>query len=261
MFYKEQYYVPDFAPLFVGSTHGWDASDPRYRWRGEPYGNWATPIYQDPITQATLYLASAHVAFKDPSYIACLGVRTIINVAAKKWYEEDMMPYWRDADATGGPWRPYPNISIHVYHFHRSEILEGSEELLDMRMTEQQWPEYFGNIENWLDEQLGSGNSTLVHDLDGCRGSVAASVAYIMRKTNESFAPIFEEVLAKRPCAKALTLREHPNKWHYKMMQEIGSGGPIEAVSAVVGARRRTPSQYQHVQRAQALNPAGFYQQ
>eukprot|EP00418_Pyrodinium_bahamense_P035137 CAMPEP_0179140544 /NCGR_PEP_ID=MMETSP0796-20121207/67307_1 /TAXON_ID=73915 /ORGANISM="Pyrodinium bahamense, Strain pbaha01" /LENGTH=286 /DNA_ID=CAMNT_0020840103 /DNA_START=84 /DNA_END=941 /DNA_ORIENTATION=+ len=246
MFYKETYYVPDFAPLFVGSTVGWDASDPRYRWKGDPYGDWATPVYQDPITQATLYLSSAHVAIRDPKYIACLDVRTIINVGAKNWHQEDMMPYWRDIGVEGGPWRPYPNISIHVYDKYHSEKVPGSEELLDIRMQELQIWEYWGNIENWLDHHLSHGNSTMMHDHKGCRGAVAAAVAYIMRKTGMSYRPIYEEILAKRPCAKELKVREYPNTWHYKKMQEIGSGGEVEAMSVVVGARRRTPSQFQH---------------
>jgi len=231
MFHAQQYNVPDFAPLYVGSTCGFDASDPRYRWKGEPYGNWATPVYTQPGTQATLYIGSAHIASRDPVYIACINVRTVVNVGAKNWHQMDMMPYWRDITAeTGAPWRPYPNVSLHQYDRPHAPIVSNSTDLLDMRMQELQWPEYFGNIERWIDHHLAAGNSTLLHDHKGCRGAVATAVTYIMRRTGLPLQDIYDEILAKRPCAKELKIAKHPNNWHYSKMQELGSGGAVSTV-------------------------------
>jgi len=230
MFYQTTYYVPDFAPLDVGSTHGFDASDPRYRWNGEPYGNWATPIYTHPNhSSATLFLGSAHIAFKDVAYLECMNVKATVNIAAKNWHHMDMMPYWRDITETGIPWRPYPNLSLSTYT-----------DFWDLRMTEMDWVKYWWSIEDFVDRYMDAGHSVYFHDHKGCRGGAAAAMYYAMKKQGIWWQEMFNEVVAKRPCIAALKVREFPNKWHLGQLKDLSPPRPATATTTTATSTTAT---------------------
>uniref|UniRef100_A0A7S1L310 Tyrosine specific protein phosphatases domain-containing protein n=1 Tax=Alexandrium catenella TaxID=2925 RepID=A0A7S1L310_ALECA len=233
MFYSTTYSVPDFAPLYVGSSHGFDASDPRYRWNDEPYGNWATPIYTHPNhSSATLFLGSAHIATLDPGYMACMNVKATVNIAAKNWHHMDMMPYWRDPSENGIPWRPYPNLSLSQH------------DIWDLRMTEMDWVKYWWSIEDFVDRYMEAGHSVFFHDHKGCRGGAAAAMYYAMKKQGIWWKEMYEEVLAKRPCVSALRVREWPNRWHLERLKELSPpGGPTTTTETTTATVTETATE------------------